>query len=135
MAQLIDTSVFIELERRRQPPDALRGVVTGEPPAMSAITAAALLLGVERADSLARRRQRQQYVDAILATVPIVPFDLTVARVHAQVAAALFATGQPIGPHDLPSAAAALAYGHSVLTHNLREFARVPGLTVRQPRW
>ena len=102
---------------------------------MAAIAAAELLLGVERADSLACRQQRQQYVEAILATVPIIPFDLAVARVHAQVSAALFAMGQPIGPHDLLIAATALAYGHSILTHNLREFRRVPGLIVRQPNW
>ncbi len=41
----------------------------------------------------------------------------------------------PRASHDLLIAATALAYGHSILTHNLREFRRVPGLDVRQPRW
>ena len=40
-----------------------------------------------------------------------------------------------IGAHDLQIAATALAWGYAVLTDNLRDFHRVPGLEVRQPIW
>jgi predicted nucleic acid-binding protein len=40
-----------------------------------------------------------------------------------------------LGAHDPLIAATALAYGHAVLTQNLREFQRVPGLLVREPSW
>lgn len=36
--------------------------------------------------------------------------------------------GKPIGPCDLQIAAIARAHGLIVVTHNTREFARVPGL-------
>ncbi|MBI3977029.1 MAG: hypothetical protein HY331_02475 [Chloroflexi bacterium] len=48
---------------------------------------------------------------------------------------ALAATGQPVGAHDLLIGAAALAHGYTVLTENVRDFRRIPGLTVRQPNW
>lgn len=38
--------------------------------------------------------------------------------------------GTPIGERDLMIAATALANGHDVLTANVREFERVPGLRV-----
>ncbi len=40
-----------------------------------------------------------------------------------------------IALHDLIIAATALANGYGVLTENVRDFIRVPGLEVRQPTW
>ena len=135
MALLIDSSVFIALERRKQPLGTL-ALVAGrdEPVALAAITASELLAGAYRADP-ERRVRRQAFVEAVLEVVPILPFDIRVARTHAQVWAQLMATGQSIGAHDLLIAATALAYGYSVMTDNSREFHRVPGLEVRKPIW
>ena len=127
--------MFIALERRGQRLDDLAAALSGEPIALASITAAELLAGVQRADSPARRLQREAFVEAILGRVPIVPFDLHSARSHARIWAQLAAAGQPIGAHDLLIAATALAHGYGVLTQNLREFQRVPGLVVQQPNW
>jgi tRNA(fMet)-specific endonuclease VapC len=136
MAQLIDTSVFIALERRGQRAFVMGSTATSsEPVALAAITASELLAGVHRADSPERRLRREAFVEAILSLVPVLPFDLQVARTHAHLWAQLSATGQPLGAHDLLIAATALAHGFSVLTDNLRDFHRVPGLTVRRPDW
>ena len=136
MALLIDSSVFIALERRKQPLGTL-ALVAGrdEPVALAAITASELLAGAHRADSPERRIRRQAFVEAVLEVVPILPFDIRVARTHAQVWAQLMAMGQSIGAHALLIAATALAYGYSVMTDNSREFHRVPGLEVRKPIW
>jgi tRNA(fMet)-specific endonuclease VapC len=40
-----------------------------------------------------------------------------------------------IGLHDIEVAATALTHGYGVLTDNVRDFERVPGLIVRQPVW
>ena len=135
MAQLIDTSIFIALERRGQPFNALALATPDEPVALASITASELLAGVHRADSMARRLRREAFVEAILGLIPVLPFDLRVARAHAQLWAQLAAAGQLIGAHDLLIAATALAHGYAVLTQNLRDFQRVPGLVVRQPAW
>jgi tRNA(fMet)-specific endonuclease VapC len=36
--------------------------------------------------------------------------------------------GTPIGPHDVLIAATARRHGYTLVTHNTREFIRVPGL-------
>lgn len=102
---------------------------------MASITASELLIGVHRSDSPARRLRREAFVEAILAALPVIAFDLRIARVYAQLSAQLAAAGQPIGAHDLLIAATALADGSAVLTLNMCDFARVPGLVVRQPDW
>lgn len=135
MAQLIDSSIFIALERRGQPLSALASVALDEPVALAAITASELLVGVHRADSSDRRLRRQAFVETILELVPILPFDLRVARTHALIWAQLMAAGQVIGAHDLLIAATAVTYGYALLTANPREFDKVPGLEVRQPQW
>ena len=38
--------------------------------------------------------------------------------------------GTPIGPYDLQIAAIALVLGLTLVTHNVREFSRVPGLLI-----
>jgi tRNA(fMet)-specific endonuclease VapC len=131
---LIDSTVLVSLERRRLSPSALR-VGDDEPWALSAVTVSELLFGLERAATDDQRRRRQSFVNAALAALPVLPFDLTVARVHAHIWADLLSRGERVGAHDFMIAATALAYDYAVLTDNLREFRRIPGLTVRAPDW
>ena len=135
MARLIDSSVFIALERRGLRLGALAASLPDDRVALASITASELLAGVHRADSPARRLRREAFVEAIMALVPVLPFDLRAARIHAQVWAGLVAVGQTIGTHDLLIASIALANGYGVLTDNLRDFERVPGLAVEWPSW
>lgn len=135
MALLIDSSVFMTLERRGLTLGALATVAPDVPAALAAMTASELLVGVLRADTPERRQRREAFVEAVLSMVPVVAFDLRVARIHAQVWAQLMASGQTLGAHDLSIAATALAHGYTVLTDNLRDFRRVLGLRVLQPQW
>jgi tRNA(fMet)-specific endonuclease VapC len=135
MARLIDSNVFIALERRGLRLAALEALVAEEIFAIAAITASELLTGVMKASAGARRETRAAFVEAVIAWVPIVPFDLEVARTHARIGAQLATSGQSIGSHDLMIAATAITYGYGVLTDNLREFQRIPDLTVSRPDW
>jgi tRNA(fMet)-specific endonuclease VapC len=135
MAVLIDSSVFIALERRGAGPDDVLTLVPDEPVALAAVSASELLFGVERADTPQRRARRERFVEVMLALIPVLPFGTAEARVHARVWAGLAASGQVIGAHDLLIAATALVHGYDVLTDNVREFGRVPGLAVRRPAW
>lgn len=135
MTLLLDSSIIIAIERRGLPHRALAELAPDEPIALASITASELLAGVYRADSVERRVRREAFVEALLARVAVLPFDLPVARVHAQLWAQLTAMGQLIGAHDLLIAATAVAHDHTVLTDNLRDFQRVPGLSVRRPSW
>jgi predicted nucleic acid-binding protein len=128
---LIDSSVLIQHERGLLDVGRLlEGFGEGEG-FVSAITASELLHGVHRAHDVARQARRLASVEALLAAFPVLPVDGMVARVHAQLWAHLKAAGTPVGAHDMWIGATAIAYGHAVVTGNVREFARIPGLVVR----
>ena len=131
MAVLIDTSVFVAVERRGGTSAEVLTLLGDEAVALPAISVSELLFGVERANTAERRARREQFVDGLLALLPVLPFGVVEARVHAAIWAQLTANGQMIGAHDLLIAATALAHDHAVLMANVREFIRVPGLAVR----
>lgn len=85
---------------------------------------------MHRAANPQTRMKRSAFVEALLERFPLLPVDLATARVHAQVWAELARAGRLIGPNDLWIAATALARGLTVVTANVREFDRVPGLAV-----
>jgi predicted nucleic acid-binding protein len=135
MAVLVDSNVFIEVERRGLRLGVLADIA-GEPEAaLSSITASELLVGFYRAEASQRRTNRETFLEDVFRLIPVLPFDLTVARVHARLSAQLTDAGSRIGAHDLIIAATALAHEYAVLTENVREFERVPGLAVRRPEW
>lgn len=74
------------------------------------------------------RARRSVFVEGILERFPLLAVDLASARVHAQLWAELSRAGTLIGPHDLWLAATCVAHGLTMVTGNVREFARVPGL-------
>jgi predicted nucleic acid-binding protein len=128
MGLLLDSNVLIRAERRRVPADWSAWHAEGSA-YLAAISASELLTGVHRADTDARRVQRAAFVEAILAAVPVLPFDLETARVYAQLLAAL-PRGATVGAHDILIAATAAQHGLAVLTANVREFSRIPGIRV-----
>ncbi|CAN5784678.1 type II toxin-antitoxin system VapC family toxin [soil metagenome] len=56
------------------------------------------------------------------------PFDDSCAKTYGTLRADLRQRGQLIGPNDLMIAAIALTHELTLVTHNTREFERVPGL-------
>ena len=64
----------------------------------------------------------------LLRPLQILPFDSDCAAQAALVRAELEAAGTPIGPHDTLIAATTLRYQATLVTRNVREFSRVPGL-------
>lgn len=64
----------------------------------------------------------------LLQPLQILPFDSECATHAARIRVALEAAGTPIGAHDTLIAATALRYQATLVTRNVREFSRVPGL-------
>ena len=128
MGLILDTGILILAERRRAAPDLSAWADRG-PVFISAVTVSELLVGVHRADTPARKNRRAGYVEALLAALPVLPFDTETARVHAQLLADL-PRNITIGAHDLIIAATALQHGHAVLTANPKDFSRLPGVEV-----
>jgi tRNA(fMet)-specific endonuclease VapC len=101
---------------------------------VAAITVAELWHGVERA-SATHKVRRQQYLQRVLAPLPIVPYTEQTAYEHARIWAQLEAAGKMIGAYDLIVASTGLERGSEVATFNKRHFEVVPGLKVIEPRY
>lgn len=134
MGVLIDASVLIEHERQSLDLETHLQQREEEEFFLSVITGSELLHGVHRASNAGNRARRAAWVEAILERFPLLPVDMPIARAHAQLWAELARRGEMIGPHDLWLAASCVAHGLTMVTANVREFERVPGLEVEQWR-
>lgn len=128
MGVILDTSVIIEAERGRLDFKKFTAGREAQSFGISVITVAELLHGVHRADTEARRMRRSAFVEKVIDTLPIYPFDLQRVRIYAAVWAQLQQQGLPIGAHDMIIGATAISLGFSVATFNPRHFSRIPGL-------
>ena len=131
MGIILDTSILIAYERGNLDIDRLVKDSADEPFGLSAITVSELLHGVHRADSGSRRLKREAFVQKVIDTFPVYPFDISAARIYADVWASLLKKGVSIGAHDLLIAATAISLGFSVATHNVRDFKKIKGLTLK----
>jgi tRNA(fMet)-specific endonuclease VapC len=127
---LLDTNVLIEAERTSIDLDAL--IADDDEPAVAAITIAELGVGVEMATGR-RRRARSEFLDDLIDNLPIIQYDLGVARAHTDLLVAVRTLGRPRGAHDLIIAATALATGRTVVTSDRHGFDDLPGVEVRRP--
>ncbi len=127
MGLILDTNVFIYSERSGNPIDFSKWEEYGDV-YISAITVSELLVGVRYADSDARKARRSAFVESILSKIPVLSFNAEEARAHAGLFATLTRQGQMIGAHDLIIAATAIVHNCALLTENIKEFERVPGL-------
>jgi tRNA(fMet)-specific endonuclease VapC len=129
MATLIDSSVLIAAERGQLNFDA---IAVEEDVAISAVTASELLHGVHRARTPAQRNRRQAFVEGLMAQLPVIAFDLIVARIHASLWAELARRGVAVGERDLMIGATAITQGYAIATRDARSFPKIPGLKVSQ---
>ena len=125
MRFMLDTDICIYTINER-PPSVLQAFRQHAAAGLgiSSVTAAELYFGVARTGS-------QRNLDALrrfLSTLEIADFDATAAEVSGSLRSWLAAQGTPIGPYDALIAAHAQALGVTLVSNNLREFQRVPGL-------
>lgn len=129
MGLIVDTNVFISFERRGQSID-LSPWEPSEDVFISVVTVSELLMGVHRTDTEVRRTRRSAFVEAVISGLRVLDFTTAVARLHSEIYADLARRGQLIGAHDLIIAATARYHNLSLLTDNVDELSRVPGLRV-----
>jgi tRNA(fMet)-specific endonuclease VapC len=130
MGVVVDSSIFIASERGAFDIRAKLEARAEEAAAISAITVSELLYGLHRAVPATVKARREGFVERVLGSLLVLPFDDVVARVHARVWAGLASSGVTIGAHDLIIGATALACGWTVATRHTRSFPKIPGLEV-----
>jgi tRNA(fMet)-specific endonuclease VapC len=77
-----------------------------------------------------RVEQNLAKLELLFSLVESLPFESKAAVQFGEIRAYLAQKGTPIGPYDLQIAAVARAQGLTLVTHNTREFARVPELKI-----
>jgi len=124
---LLDTNICIYVINVR-PPAVLERFLAHEIDGLgiSAITASELYWGVCKSGSVRNRTTLEKF----LAPLTIVDYDLRAAQHYGELRAYLEKQGTPIGSLDQQIAAHALALDMTLVTNNMREFERVPGLRV-----
>lgn len=128
MRYLLDTNACISYINGRAP--SLREMFHSKAFSeivVSSITKAEMYFGSQKSQSPERSRAEQ---DIFLQNIDSLPFDDDAAEEYGSIRAYLERRGTPIGPHDMLIAAIARARGLVVVTHNAREFKRIPGLNV-----
>jgi tRNA(fMet)-specific endonuclease VapC len=123
---LLDTNICIYALKNR-PPEVLERLraVGRAAVAVSVITVLELRQGAEKSQQMAANHSR---LDFFLAPMRVLPFDEDAALAGARIRAHLERQGTPIGDLDSLIAAHALARDLILVTNNLWEFERVPGL-------
>ena len=127
---MLDTNIVIYTIKNR--PVAAREAFTRHHGQMciSSITWGELVYGAERSSQPERNLAD---IEGMAARLEIAPFDSLAATHFGQLRAELYGAGQPIGPYDMMIAGHARALGLVLVTNNLKEFERVPGL--RTEKW
>lgn len=130
MPYLFDTDALSEVLRRRPAPAYLEWLATVPPDqqATSAVSVGELYRGAFRTPD--RERWLERIDREFLPRVAVLPYDLPVARLYGEIRAELESQGTMPGEADLQIAATALHHGFTVVTGNVRHFARVPGLRI-----
>jgi tRNA(fMet)-specific endonuclease VapC len=133
MAIILDADVIIGGEKGVFDLPAWVASMPNENFEIAAITIAELWHGVVRA-SRPHRVRRQQYLEAIIAGLPIAPYTEQTAYEHARIWEEFEASGKMIGFYDVIVAAITLERGSILATFNQRRFTQVKGLSLISPK-
>ncbi len=128
MRYLLDTNTCIQFlnGRNRSVPERLRQVRRGDV-VLCSVVKAELLFGAFKSQ---RREQTIAKIEQFVQDFASLPFDDSAALHYGRIKAHLQKSGRIIGPNDLMIAAIAVANDLVLVTHNRREFERVPGLVI-----
>ena len=122
---LLDTNIATYVLRQR-PIEVLSTFNTNASRmAMSFITLAGLMHGAEKSS---RMSENLAAVEDFCSRLQVLPYGAKAAQHYGTIRAALEKIGQPIGVNDLHIAAHARSEGLVLVSNNMGEFARVPGL-------
>ena len=124
---MLDTNIVIYTIKNR--PVGVREVFirhSGQM-AISAVTFGELIYGAERSSQPERNLND---IEGMVARLEVLPFDELAATHFGQLRAELARAGTPIGPYDQMIAGHARASGLVLVTNNVDEFERVPGLRI-----
>jgi tRNA(fMet)-specific endonuclease VapC len=125
-----DTCIYI-IKRKPQQAIARLQSLDIATVAISSVTLSELEYGVAKSS---KPEQNRLALAKFVAPLEILPYDDQAAVHYGRIRAELERRGTPIGPLDTLAAAHALALDATLVTNNVREFSRVPGLVIETLR-
>jgi tRNA(fMet)-specific endonuclease VapC len=123
--KILDSDHWIALLRGRL--DLRRWAAADEELAITAISIGELVYGAERTT---RPAEKLLELDALLATITVVPYDDGAAHRFGTLKMVLERRGERLADADLQIAATALSRDAALVTHNGRHFGRIPELVL-----
>ncbi len=132
MGIVIDTNIFIDAENGRLD---LFKLNSSDEVFMAAITVSELLMGVHLAKNSNIRLRRLAFVEGIISNVSVLDFDESVARCYSELYSHFLKPRSKDGSnvHDLQIAATCISYGYSVMTSDVDDFKKIPGISILKP--
>ena len=124
---LLDTNICIFTIKRKPPEIREQFRRHHGQMAVSAVTLMELIYGAEKSQAPERNLAE---IEGFAARLEVLEYGSEAAKHTGQIRAELARIGKPIGPYDQMIAGHARSRGLIVVTNNLREFERVPGLRV-----
>ena len=128
MKVMLDTNICIYIIKQKPKPvlERFAAFPVGDL-GISVITLAELEYGASKSSEPTRNREA---LEQFVSPLEIAAFDRQATSVYGKIRALLETRGRPIGSMDLLIAAHALSLNVRLVTNNVREFKRVPGLRV-----
>lgn len=129
MTHLLDTNVCIQVLRYSKTSPVAQRLATANVGdlVLCAVVKAELIYGAERSQN---PEHSYNLLEEFFETFVSLPFDDRSAIEYGVIRKHLETRGKAIGPNDLLIAAIALSNDLTLVTHNVGEFSRVPGLRV-----
>lgn len=122
---MLDTNIVIYILKRRPLEILSTFNANANRMAISSITLAELTHGAEKSD---RVTENLEVIDNFCSRLEVLPYGEKAAQHYGAIRAGLEQLGQPIGVNDIHIAGHARSEGLALVTHNVSEFERVPGL-------
>ncbi len=122
---LLDTNIVIYVMKRRPLEVLTLFNQHANRMAISAITLSELFHGAEKSQKI---NENLLAIEDFCSRLEVLPYGAKAAQHYGAIRAVLEKSGTPIGVNDLHIAAHGRSEGLTVVTNNLSEFSRVPGL-------
>ena len=130
LTYMLDTNICIYVMKNYPPDLREKFNALAEQLCISSITLGELHNGAEKS---ARRVDNLTTIEHFVARLDVLAFEAKAAAHYGQVRAELERAGAPCGPHDMQIGGHARSEGLIVVTNNMREFSRMPG--IRAENW
>jgi tRNA(fMet)-specific endonuclease VapC len=124
---MLDTNIVIYILKRRPLEILSTFNANANRMAISSITLAELTHGAEKSD---RVTENLEVIDNFCSRLEVLPYGEKAAQHYGAIRAGLEKLGQPIGVNDIHIAGHARSEGLALVTNNVSEFERVPGLEI-----